>query len=172
MRVMTASVVALMGLTALPIHAQDRAAVVQLVNRDKEIVATARLTEVGDQGVLIELEIDGLPPGIHGFHIHETGLCAPDFDAAGSHFDPHGRAHGLFHPDGRHAGDLLNVEVPSSGRVTVERLAPDVTLEPGAAASLFDDDGSALVIHEGPDDYTTQPSGDSGDPIACGVVRR
>lgn len=173
MKVMTGSVAALLALaTALPAHAQERAAVAQIVNRDNETVATARLTETGNQGVLIELDINALPPGVHAFHIHGIGLCAPNFDAAGDHFDPDGRAHGLFHERGQHAGDLLNVEVPPSRSVTVERLAFDVTLEPGAPASLFDADGSALVIHEGSDDYMTQPSGDSGDPIACGVVRR
>ena len=108
----------------------------------------------------------------HRFHIHETGLCAPDFDEAGGHFNPHGRAHGFLSPDGAHAGDLLNIRVPASGSVEVERMGTEVTLEPGDPASLFDEDASALVIHAGPDDYLSQPSGGSGDPIACGVIRR
>lgn len=172
MRLMTASLVILLALAAATVHAQERAAVAQMVNRDNQTVATARFTETGNQGVLIELEITGLPPGLHGFHIHETGMCAPDFDAAGDHFNPDDQTHGLFHERGQHAGDLLNVDVPPSGSTTVERLAFDVTLEPGEPASLFDADGSALVIHDGPDDYMSQPSGDSGDPIACGVIRR
>lgn len=172
MRATTASLLLLLGVTAVPVHAQERSAVAQLINRDKEVVATARLQQAGELGVFIELDVTDLPPGVHGFHIHETGLCTADFAEAGGHFNPHDKAHGFLSADGAHAGDLLNIRVPASGSVEVERLATEVTLEAGEPASLFDEDSSALVIHEGPDDYVSQPAGDSGDPIACGVIRR
>lgn len=171
MRAITLTII-LLGFTALPAHAQKTAAIAQMVDTEDEPLGTVELRETTRQGVFIELDLEGLPPGTHAFHIHETGRCSPDFDASGGHFSPHGNKHGLLHPEGPHAGDLLNINVSPSGRVSAERLATDVTLEPGPAESLFDEDGSAFVIHEGADDYMSQPSGAAGEPIACGVIRR
>lgn len=164
--------ITLLAISVLPAHAQKTAAIAQMVNADGSPIGTVELRETTRQGVFIELDLEGLPPGVHAFHIHESGRCAPDFDAAGGHFSPLGNPHGLLHPEGPHIGDLLNITVPPSGDVSAERLATDVTLEPGPVESLFDEDGSALVIHSGADDYLSQPSGAAGDPIACGVVRR
>lgn len=141
-----------------------------MIDPDGNRVGSALLTETPNDGVLIELTVDGLPEGTHALHIHETGACTPDFEAAGDHFSPRGEAHGVMHEGGEHAGDLLNFHVATGDTITVERLAREVTLEEGARASLFDRDGSAIVIHEGPDDYESQPSGDAGARIACGVV--
>lgn len=121
-------------------------------------------------GVLITLDLAQAPPGEHALHIHEKGACAPDFEAAGDHFDPTGRQHGFRDPRGPHAGDLPNIHVPDSGRLTVEMLAPHVSLETGARNSLLDADGSAIVIHERPDDHRSDPAGEAGTRIACGVV--
>jgi len=152
--------------------AQQRTATATLMNPAGEAIGRAELVETPNHGVLIRVRIDGLAPGAHGFHIHATGACtAPDFASAGGHFAPRGHAHGMMHPDGQHAGDLLNLHVPENGMVTTERLATEVTLVTGIAGSLLDDDGSALVIHQNPDDYASQPSGGGGPKLACGVIR-
>ncbi|MFW6079882.1 MAG: superoxide dismutase family protein [Gemmatimonadota bacterium] len=143
-----------------------------LRDAEGDVVATAVLRET-PHGVLIRLRATALPPGEHGYHIHETGRCEPPtFESAGGHYAPRGREHGFLNPRGPHAGDLPNLHVPADGELAVEHLAGDVTLRAGETGTLFDDDGSALVIHARRDDYTSQPAGDSGERIACGVVRR
>jgi len=139
------------------------------INADGEAIGTATLTETPN-GVLIVTEINGLPQGIHAYHIHETGACQPpDFTSAGGHFNPTDAGHGYFDPDGYHAGDLPNVHVGADGLLMVEHFTDRVTLDEGEAA-LFDDDGSAMVLHQGPDDYQTDPAGASGPRIACAVI--
>ncbi|MGH7563915.1 MAG: superoxide dismutase family protein, partial [Gemmatimonadota bacterium] len=123
-----------------------------------------------DGGVALTGTLAGLSPGGHGFHIHETGLCEPpSFESAGAHFAPAGRQHGFDHPEGPHAGDLWNLEVSEDSSATLSATDSLVSLR-GAGDALLDDDGSALVIHAEPDDYRSQPSGASGDRIACGVI--
>lgn len=174
----------LLGLTfvaLLPLaaHAQDaveqpdpRTASAVMIDPDGNRIGTAELVETPNYGVLIRLDVGSLEPGEHAFHIHETGQCsAPDFSSAGGHYAPRGRSHGLHHPHGKHAGDMANLHVPESGHVRTERLATHVTLLEGATGSLFDDDGSALVIHAGGDDYRSQPAGAGGPKVACGVIR-
>ena len=154
------------------VAAQQMTARATLVSPEGEEIGHAELVETPNEGVLIRVRVEGLEPGTHGFHIHETGECtAPEFASAGGHYAPRGHAHGLLHPHGKHAGDLLNLVVPESGAVATERLAPGVTLMAGAHGSLFDADGSALVIHANADDYESQPAGGGGPKVACGVVR-
>lgn len=130
-----------------------------------------RATLVGTpQGVLVRASLEEFPPGTHAFHLHETGSCSPDFTASGGHFNPRGTAHGFFDPKGRHAGDLPNIHVPESGRLEIEYLADLTTLRDGEGA-LLDDDGAAIVVHQGADDYMTDPAGGGGDRIACAVIR-
>ena len=136
---------------------------------DGKQVGTATLTET-PEGVLVVASFTGLKPGEHAFHIHEVGKCEPPFKTAGGHFNPAGRSHGLMSGTGGHAGDMPNVHVPPSGQLKVEVLVHGVTLKPGAPNSLADPDGAALVLHEGPDDYRTDPAGNAGGRIACGVV--
>ncbi|MFV0302297.1 MAG: superoxide dismutase family protein [Paracoccus sp. (in: a-proteobacteria)] len=114
--------------------------------------------------MLLDLDLTGLPPGIHGVHVHETGDCgSADFASAGGHL--HGdKQHGVMTEGGIHPGDLPNVSVPESGAVAVEYFVPALTPE-----ALMDADGSAFVIHAQPDDYSSQPSGNAGDRIGCGV---
>jgi len=119
-------------------------------------------------GLLILGELNGLPPGTHGFHIHTVGKCDPTFDAAGGHFNPTQRQHGIRNPNGNHGGDLTNLNVPESGTLRVESWTKDVTLT--GNNRVLDADGSALMIHALADDYTTDPSGASGARIACGVI--
>ena len=152
--------------------AQHKTATAILINPNGEQIGNAELVETPNHGVLIRIRVEGLDPGPHGFHIHETGECeGPEFSSAGGHYAPWGNAHGVLHPDGKHAGDLLNLHVPASGFVITERLAEDVTLRTDGQASLLDGDGSALVIHANPDDYESQPSGGGGPKVACGVIR-
>ena len=170
MRTLAAAVFALL-IGAVGAAAQSTATAT-LIDPEGEEIGRAQLTETPSHGVLIQVQIEGLAPGAHGFHIHAVGECeAPEFGSAGGHYAPRGHAHGLLHPDGKHAGDLLNLHVAENGRVATERLAGAVTLSPGAEASLFDDDGSALVIHANPDDYQSQPSGGGGPKVACGVIQ-
>lgn len=123
-------------------------------------------------GVLITGDVGPLPPGVHAMHVHETGRCEPPFTSAGGHFNPTVRAHGFRSPAGYHAGDLPNFTSPPSGAATrVDHFTRDVTLGTGPT-SLLDADGSAIVIHAGPDDYASDPAGNSGSRIACGVVVR
>ncbi len=121
-------------------------------------------------GISLMAQLTGLPAGTHAFHLHETGSCEPDFTAAGGHFNPTGAAHGILDPDGPHLGDLPNIHVPESGELTLEYFVRNVSVDPMAANTLFDDNGSAVVIHQGADDYVTDPAGAAGTRISCGVV--
>ena len=141
-------------------------------------MADAKGGEVGSvmlqqtpQGVLLSLDLSNLPPGPHAFHIHTAGKCEPpEFKSAGGHFNPTGAHHGFESDKGAHAGDLPNIYVPESGAIRAEYLAKGVTLDEGKETSLFDADGSAIVIHAKADDYKTDPAGDAGGRIACGVI--
>lgn len=122
-------------------------------------------------GVLIRLDLSGLPPGEHAFHIHEAGRCDPKdgFKTAGGHYGPGKRAHGYLAKGRTHAGDMPNQFVGDDGRLRAEVFNPNVRL---TEKSLLDKDGAALVIHAKPDDYKSQPAGDAGDRIACAVIKR
>ena len=134
-------------------------------------IGEARLQQT-PHGVLMKLELRNATPGTHALHIHETGRCdAPSFESAGDHFAPSGRPHGFLNPRGPHAGDLPNIDVPSTKQLSVEHLVADVTLEPGPH-SLLDANGSAIVIHADKDDYASDPTGNAGDRIACGRIVR
>ena len=134
-------------------------------------VGRAELSQTPN-GVLVKVAGLSAPAGTHALHIHQTGRCeAPSFESAGGHFAPDGSQHGFEIEQGPHAGDLPNVHVPQSGNLDIEFVASDVTLGAGQS-SLFDADGSALVLHAGADDYQSQPSGDAGERLACGVIER
>jgi Cu-Zn family superoxide dismutase len=157
----------LLALATLPAAAQTAKAT--LKNAEGKAVGSAALTQT-PAGVLIRLSVKGLPAGERAFHIHGVGKCEPPFASAGPHFNPGGKKHGLMAAEGHHAGDLPNLHVPAGGELTVEVLNPAVTLEKGKANSLFGPQGTALVIHAGKDDYKSDPAGDAGGRIACGVV--
>jgi Cu-Zn family superoxide dismutase len=121
-------------------------------------------------GVLLKLSVKGLPPGDHAFHIHAVGKCEPPFTSAGGHFNPAGHKHGMEAADGPHAGDMPNLHIPATGELTVDVANPMISLVKGQPDSVFDADGSAIIIHAGADDYKTDPTGNAGDRIACGVI--
>lgn len=143
---------------------------VNLMDGNGKPVGTAELIEEED-ALRIMVEAENLPEGLHGFHFHEKGVCeASDFESAGGHFNPTGASHGLDHEDGPHAGDLPNLEVGPDGTVKEEFFVENLTLLAGEENSLYQEGGTSLIIHAEADDGTTQPSGNSGDRIACGVV--
>jgi len=117
-------------------------------------------------GVRVTGRIEGAPPGRHGFHVHENGVCEGDFTSAGGHFNPDGRDHACPPTEPRHAGDLGNVEVAEDGTVTVEMTNDAMSLGSGEASIV----GKALILHGGEDDCTSQPTGDAGNRLACGVI--
>jgi Cu-Zn family superoxide dismutase len=142
---------------------------VEMFNQSGDSLGTIKVSEQSE-GVKLEVLLEGLPPGEHGLHIHETGKCdAPDFKSAGNHFNPDEKQHGLLHPEGAHAGDLPNI-ISEDGRVDAELMAPQLTLKSDKKTSLLSQDGTAIVITEGKDDGMTQPAGESGQRIACGEI--
>ena len=144
----------------------DKASV-EMKDKDGKTAGTITLAET-PHGVLLSGSLASLPPGPHGFHIHAVGKCeAPQFTSAGGHANPGGKKHGFAAAEGPHQGDLSNLHAGADGKATVDAFAPGATL-----ASLLDADGSSLVIHEKVDDYKTDPAGDSGARIACGVVQK
>ena len=145
------------------------AAGVNLKDATGHIVGSAVFLQE-DDGVRILLDVKGFKPGIKGVHIHDVGQCVPPtFESAGPHFNPTKAEHGSANPKGPHAGDLPNITVEENGQGHLEVTNSRISLKPGPT-SLFDGNGSALVVHEGPDDLRTDPAGDSGARIACGVV--
>jgi Cu-Zn family superoxide dismutase len=121
-------------------------------------------------GVLVKLSLKGAAPGEHAFHVHTIGKCEPPFTSAGGHFNPEAKKHGMEAAEGAHAGDMPNLHIPANGDLVVEVANPMISLVKGQPNSVFDADGSALVIHAGADDYKSDPAGNAGDRIACGVI--
>ncbi len=175
-RVSLAAVVSCLALAPLPValaaHHEDAGDDMDVAVIDTEGKEIGSVTlEQTPNGVLIIAAIDDLPAGEHGFHIHETGICDPaeGFKTAGGHYAPRSRSHGIKEAAGPHAGDMPNQYADDHGQLRAQVLNPAITLGPGFN-SLMDADGSALVIHEGADDYTSQPSGAAGKRLACAVL--
>jgi Cu-Zn family superoxide dismutase len=168
------SAVTLAALTAVGVaqgqQPQPPAATGEIINSEGQAIGSVNVSQLA-AGLQIVAVAEDLPPGVHGFHIHETGQCEPpDFESAGGHFNPTDKPHGFTSDDGPHAGDLPNVHIGDDGTLTVEFVTDRVTLDEGDTAVL-DDDGAALVIHADADDYMTDPAGNSGNRIACAVIQ-
>ena len=165
-----AGLVALAACTTIEQLPDQRLASANLANSAGDPIGTAQLLARANN-LYLAVAIAGLEPGAHGFHLHTRGTCtAPDYKSAGGHLNPLDKEHGSLNPAGQHLGDLSNLEVGSS------RSASNTYDLPGDRNRLidwlFDDDGTAIVIHAGPDDYRSDPAGDAGARVACGVLIR
>ena len=158
-------------LVVLPATAQEHAAKALMQSAEGKDLGTVTFEQTKSGMLRIFVEMTGLPPGPHGFHIHEKGQCdaAGGFESAGGHLAG-GREHGFNTEKGPHIGDLPNVHVAADGILKVEFFTDRLTLEEGAENSLRRPDGAAVVVHADPDDYSEQPAGHAGARIACGVI--
>ena len=169
----TAAVVGLVAIQGCrPNLVGGRRATADLLDTSGKQVGTLTLRDAAGGAVVIEGQLQGLGSGAHGIHFHAVGQCdaAGAFASAGAHFNPSSRKHGLESPEGPHAGDLPNLAIATDGRGNFRTNTTRVSLGTDAA-SLLDADGSAVVVHAAQDDQRTDPSGNSGARIACGVVR-
>jgi Cu-Zn family superoxide dismutase len=141
-----------------------------IVDTSGATIGTAKFTEDATGRLHVNVHVEGLTPGLHGIHLHSVGQCVgPAFTSAGGHHNPLAAQHGLDNPLGAHAGDLPNLTVNVNGRGHLDATSELATLSLGSV-SLFDVDGSAIVIHAAPDDQVTNPTGNSGARVACGVI--
>ena len=159
-------------LLSLPVFATAApTATATLLDARGKVVGSATLTP-GEGGAKIAVTVSGMAPGLHGFHVHAAGKCeGPDFKSAGGHFNPGSKEHGLENPKGSHAGDMPNLSVGADGTGKGVFLARGATLDAGPG-SLFPEGGTAVVLHAAPDDMRSDPAGNAGARIACGVVER
>jgi superoxide dismutase, Cu-Zn family len=143
---------------------------VELIDAQGKSVGTVVISDSGP-GVSLEIALHDLTPGEHAIHFHQVPKCeVPDFKSAGGHFNPEGKKHGFDSPDGHHAGDMKNFTVGADGTARVKLDDADVTLKDGPHSLLTN--GAAVVVHAKADDYKTDPSGNSGDRVACGVIKK
>ena len=172
MRAMAVAIVTTLAAAVTPAiaPAADMAGA-DILNTEGAVVGKATF-EQAPTGVLMFVEVAGLPPGPHGIHLHRTGACTPDFKAAKGHINPDNVEHGLRNPEGPDNGDLPNLYVSADGSAKAEFFTTRVSVAGGDMPALLDEDGSAVVIHDNPDDHMTQPIGGAGGRIGCGVIEK
>ena len=174
MRALVALALSTFALAAMAACASDtepavgETATAAMSGPDGADMGTVSLTQ-GPRGVLVSANVSGLSEGWHGFHVHTVGSCEPDFGAAGGHFAPDGKGHGFMREDGGHPGDMPNIYAGADGGARADHFHPSISLSPGQGY-LFDDDGSAIIIHAKPDSYGEDPA--AGDRVACGIIIR
>ena len=166
-------IVVLVGAACLSVPAYGKGKLVSVKIKDAQgtDLGVVTIKPVG-KGVSLKLDLHGLPPGLHAIHFHEKAKCeAPDFKSAGAHFNPEGKHHGLENPEGAHAGDMLNFTADQDGKARATIVNKSVDLG-DSEHSLYSNGGTALVIHASPDDMKSDPAGNAGARIACGIVAK
>jgi len=164
------SLIAMAGMAvSFSAQAQSPTAKAALKDASGRDVGTVQLVQT-PHGVLLRMSLKGVAPGEHAFHVHAVGKCEAPFTSAGGHFNPASKKHGMEAAEGAHAGDMPNLFIPANGELRIDVANHMISLVKGQPNSVFDADGSAIIIHAGPDDYKTDPTGNAGDRIVCGVI--
>jgi Cu-Zn family superoxide dismutase len=169
MKTIATAIAAVAALVAAPVASAADMAAAEIINTDGAVIGKATFEQT-PTGVLMSVDVAGLPPGAHGIHLHAAGACTPNFKAATGHINPGKVQHGLRNPDGPDNGDLPNLFAAADGTARAEFFTTRVSITGGDMPALLDEDGSAVIIHENPDDHMAQPIGGSGGRIGCGVI--